>query len=126
MIDKYAHFLKTKGVHGVMVNGYTGEGLTLTVDERKKLAEEWFKVTRKYDLKMLLNIGGMSVPYVYELAEHAEKLMVDAVMIMPDMYYKPMMIEDLVKYMKDIMMYMPTRPMFYYHIPLYTEFHSKF
>lgn len=125
MIDKYAHMLKTKGIHGVMVNGYTGEGFTMTVEERKKVAEEWFKVTRKYDLKMLLNIGGMSMPETYELAEHAEKLMVDAVMVMVDFAYKPYMMEDLIKYMKDIMMYMPTRPMFYYHMPMYTGYYCK-
>jgi len=123
MIDKYAHFLKTKGMHGVMVLGYTGEGMVLTVEERKRVAEEWFKVTRKYDLKMLLNIGGMTLPEVYELAEHAEKLMVDAVMVLPDLFYKPYYVEDLVKYIKDIHMYMPTRPLMYYHIPFMTDVH---
>lgn len=126
MIDKYAHFLKTKGMHGVMVHGMTGEGMTLTVEERKRLTEEWFKVTRKYDLKMLLNIGGMTLPDIYELAEHAEKLMVDAVMVMPDLFFKPMIEEDLVKYIKDIVMYMPTRPLMYYHIPMMTDVHRKF
>jgi len=123
MIDKYAHYLKTKGMHGVMVNGITGEGMTLTVDERKRLAEEWFKVTRKYDLKMLLNIGGMPLPHIYELAEHAEKLMVDAVMIMPDTFYHPYSIEDMVMYMKDIATRMPTRPIMYYHMPSMTHIH---
>lgn len=88
MIDKYGHYLKTKGMHGVMVLGYTGEGMVLTVDERKRVAEEWFKVTRKYELKMLLNIGGMTLPDTYELAAHAEQLKVDAVMVMPDFFYR--------------------------------------
>lgn len=83
MIDKYAHFLKNKGMQGVMVLGYTGEGMVLTVEERKHVAEEWYKVTRKYELKMLLNIGGTALPEIYQLAEHAEKLKVDAVMVMP-------------------------------------------
>jgi len=126
MIDKYAHFLKAKGMHGVMVNGMTGEGMTLTLDERKKLAEKWFEVTRKYDLKMLLNIGGISITETYELAEHAERLKVDAVMLMPDLFYKPITEVDLVKYIKDIVMYMPTRPVFYYHIPFLTNVHMDF
>lgn len=126
MIDKYAHFLKNKGMQGVMVLGYTGEGMVLTVEERKHVAEEWYKVTRKYDLKMLLNIGGMALPEIYELAAHAEQLKVDAVMVMPDVYYKPYVVEDLVKYIKDIYAYMPTRPLLYYHIPYLTSVYGEF
>lgn len=121
VIDKYAHHLKTMGFHGVMVFGSTGEGMALTVEERMKLAERWFEVTRKYDLKMLLNIGGLPLPELYVLAEHAEKLKVDAVMLMPDLFYKPKTAEDLIYYIKDIAMRMPTRPIFYYHIPFMTD-----
>ena len=126
VIDKYGQYLKTMGMHGVMVNGMTGEGTTLTVDERKRLAEKWVEVTRKYDLKMLLNIGGLDLPDVYELAEHAERLKVDAVMVMPDLFYHPKTEEDLVYYLKDIVVRMPTRPILYYHIPMFTEVHCKF
>lgn len=121
MIDKYAHYLMSKGMHGVMVNGFTGEGMVLTVEERKRVAEEWYKVTRKYEMKMLLNIGGMALPEIYELAQHAEKLQVDAVMVLPDNYYKPYVVDDLVKYIKDIHAYMPSRPLLYYHIPFLTN-----
>lgn len=114
------------GMHGVMVNGMTGEGMTLTVDEHKKLTEKWFEVTRKYDLKMLVNIGGLDLADVYELAEHAEKLKVDAVMVLPDLFYHPTTEEDLLYYLKDIYAHMPTRPMFYYHIPMMTKVHCKF
>jgi len=126
VIDKYAQHLKTKGYHGVMVLGSTGEGTTLTIDERMKLTEKWYEVTRKYDLKMLLNIGGLDLPEVYLLAEHAEKLKVDAVMLMPDLFYKPRTEEDLVYYIKDIVARMPTRPVFYYHIPMMTDVYLDF
>ncbi|XP_055298417.1 N-acetylneuraminate lyase B-like [Sitodiplosis mosellana] len=121
VIDKYANYLKSMGMQGIMLNGMTGEGMTLTVDERKKLTEKWLEVTRKYDLRMLLNIGGIDLADVYELAEHAEKLKVDAVMVTPDLFYKPKTEEDLMYYLKDIMARMPTRPMFYYHIPMFTQ-----
>lgn len=107
VIDKYAHHLKNMGMHGIMVNGMTGEGMTLTMDERKKLAEKWLEVARKYELKMVLNIGGIDLPEIYELAEHAEKLKIDAVMLMPDLFYRPRVEEDLVMYLKDIMLHMP-------------------
>ncbi|XP_031628870.1 N-acetylneuraminate lyase B-like [Contarinia nasturtii] len=117
VIDKYCQYLKSKGMHGVFVNSMTGEGLTLTVEERKKLSEKWFVECSKYELKVVVNIGGLPLPYVYELAEHAEKIKIDAVMIIPDMYHKPKTAENLVYYLKDVKNYMPTRPIFYYHIP---------
>lgn len=126
VIDKYAHFLKSMGMQGVMINGLTGEGMTLLLDERKRLTEKWVEVTRKYDLKLLVNIGGMNLAEIYELAEHAEKLKVDAVMLMPDLFYKPITEEDLVLYLKDIVTRMPTRPLLYYHIPMMTNVYCKF
>lgn len=114
------------GMHGIMVNGMTGEGMTLTMDERKKLTEKWLEVARKYELKMVINIGGIDLPEIYELAEHAEKLKVDAVMLLPDLFYRPRVEEDLVMYLKDIMLHMPTRPVLYYHIPMMTEVYCKF
>lgn len=126
VIDKYAHHLKSMGMHGIMLHGMTGEGMTLTMDERKKLTEKWLEVTRKYELKMVVNIGGIDLPEIYELAEHAEKLKVDAVMLMPDLFYRPRTEEDLVLFLKDIMIHMPTRPVLYYHIPMMTEVYCKF
>lgn len=117
-IDRYSNFLKTKGVDGVVVNGWTGEGMTLTIDERKKLAEEWVRCGHKIGLKVFLLIGGCtSLAETYELAEHAEKIRVDCCLVVPDQYYRKHMTEDdLVKYLKDIYVRMGTRPFFYvYH-----------
>lgn len=125
VIDKYVQQLTTIGMHGIMVNGMTGEGMTLTIDERKKLTEKWFEVTRKYGMKMVVNIGGLPLPEVYELAEHAERLKVDGVLITTDLFYKPKTEEDLVVYLRDIMVHMPTRPVFYYHIPIMTDVYRK-
>ena len=40
-IADYALFLKNQGVAGVFVNGTTGEGYSLTDDERMIMAESW-------------------------------------------------------------------------------------
>lgn len=108
-----------------MVNGLTGEGMTLCLDERKRLAEEWFRVTRKHQLKMLLNIGGTDIADVYELAEHAEKLNVDGILVLPDLFYRPVVEEDLLQYIRDVAKYAPNTPVLYYHIPIMTAVHCK-
>ncbi|XP_055298499.1 N-acetylneuraminate lyase B-like [Sitodiplosis mosellana] len=120
VIDRYCQYLKSKNVQGVFVNGVTGEGTCLRIDERKRLAEEWFKVCRKYSLTMTLCIGGCDIVDVYYLCEHAEKLGVDSIVLMPDLFYKPKIEEDLVEYFKNVCKYCPTRPVYYYHIPEYT------
>lgn len=120
-IERYGQWLNTKGVQGILVNGITGEGTTLRVDERKRLAEEWLKVSRKYGITMVLCIGGTPITEVHELAEHAEKIGVDCITLLPDLFYTPRTEEDLVEYMKQIVKYCPTRPIYYYHIPQYTD-----
>lgn len=97
----------------------------MTVEERKRLAEEWLRVARKHGLHMILSIGGASIADVYELAEHAEKINVDAIVLLPDLFYRPKTEEDLVDYFKDILRYAPTRPFYYYHIPEHTGVYRK-
>lgn len=125
VIDKYCQYLKTKAIQGVFVNGVTGEGTCLKIDERKRLAEEWLKVCRKYGLYMVLCIGGCGIDDVYQLCEHAEKIGVDSIVLLPDLFYNPKIEEDLVEYFKDICKYCPTRPIYYFHIPEYTNVKCK-
>ncbi|XP_031634646.1 N-acetylneuraminate lyase-like [Contarinia nasturtii] len=117
VIDEYCSYLKAKGVNGVLVNGTTGEGTCLRLDERKRLAEEWLKACRKYGMTMMVQIGGCDILGVYELAQHAEKIGVDCVLCLPDLFFKPKIEEDLVSYINGIVKYCPTRPFYYYHIP---------
>lgn len=117
VIDKYCSYLKTKGVNGVLVNGTTGEGTCLRLDERKRLAEEWLKACRKYGVTMMIQIGGCDILSVFELAKHAEQIGVDCVLCLPDLFFKPKIEEDLVSYFKSISVHCPTRPLYYYHIP---------
>lgn len=94
-IDRYGHFLKEKGVEGVLVNGWTGEGMTLGVEERKKVTEEWVKCGKKYGLKVCLLVGGCTtLADTYDIAEHAERCNVDCVLVVPDPFYRKHMTEE--------------------------------
>lgn len=39
VIDKYAAWIKRRGIDGVLVNGTTGEGVCQRIDERMKSSE---------------------------------------------------------------------------------------
>lgn len=106
------------------MNGIAGEGTTLRTDERKRLAEEWLRVARKQGMTMILSIGG-GAAQVTDLLEHAEKIGVDAIVLWPDTFYKPLIEEDLVDYFKDVVKHSPTRPLLYYHVPEITDVQCK-
>lgn len=99
-MDNIGKYLKSKGIKGVLVG--TGMDATLSVETRKRFTELWFQVSRKYDLKIILNIGGLDLPEVYEFAENIEKLKVDAVIVMPDLFYQLRTVNDLVEFLNKI------------------------
>lgn len=111
---------------GVLVNGTSGEGSCLRLDERKRLAEVWSAACKKYDVTLMLQIGGCDILSVFELAKHAEKIGVDCVLCLPDLFFKPKIEEDLVSYLKSIASHCPTRPLYYYHIPRMSGVDCKF
>jgi len=120
-IDEYAKMLKMKGVDAVLVNSAIGEGVCLRLDERKRLCEEWLNACRKHQLMCMVQIGGACIADVYELAEHAEKIGVDACICLPDLFFRPLCEEDLVQYLRDVAQRCASRPLLYCHIPKLTR-----
>lgn len=74
----------------------------------------------------MVQVGGTSIGEVYELATHAEKHQADAVLVLPDLFFRPKSEEDLVEYLRDVASYCPTRPLLYYHLPEFTQVFCKF
>ncbi|XP_054742552.1 N-acetylneuraminate lyase B-like, partial [Anastrepha obliqua] len=119
-IDRYAEWLSTNRISGILVNAFTGEGPALGLSERIRNAEAWWEASQKYNLIMFLQIGGAPLPDVLVMAEHAQKLGVHAVLCLPELFYKPTTVEQLVKYMHMVAKRCIALPFFYYHLPLQT------
>ncbi|CAB1455011.1 unnamed protein product [Pleuronectes platessa] len=68
VIGPYIDYLKEKqGVNNLFVNGTTGESMSLSVAERKILAEEWcLKAKGKVD-QLIVHVGCMSLKDSQEL-----------------------------------------------------------
>jgi N-acetylneuraminate lyase len=73
----------------------------------------------------MVQIAGAPFPDVIEMATQAEQLKVDAVLCLPELYLKPKTEEKLVKYMLEIANNCPSIPLFYYHIPRFTNVDRK-
>jgi len=119
IIPKQIEALKNLGVHTHYVLGTTGEGLSLTVSERVKWAEEWVKQTRKIDpqAKIILHIGTTNTKDSVILATHAQELAVDGIASVPPYYFKPETVHDLVETMHTIANACNKIPFYYYHFP---------
>lgn len=58
-------------------------------------------------------------------AKHAECNKVDAILCLPELYFKPKTQEELVEYLKLVGDAAPNTPLLYYHIPAFTNVNSK-
>lgn len=98
----------------------------MSVAERKKVAEAWSVASKKHNLTLMVQVGGAPLCDVYELAAHAESLKVDAILCLPELYFKPRTAQDLVNYLKQVGRYCSNTPLLYYHIPMFSGVQSKF
>ncbi|CAO1331292.1 unnamed protein product [Diamesa tonsa] len=121
IIEEYARMLKDKGISAFLVNGTSGEGMSLSVDERKKVTEKWMEVCKKFEILVMVQISGCPFSDVVELAKHAASLNVDGILCLPELYFKPKTVFQLVEYMKNISKYCDKIPLYYYHIPQFTR-----
>ncbi|XP_022246851.1 N-acetylneuraminate lyase-like [Limulus polyphemus] len=125
IIPKYVDLLCTNNVRGAFVNGTTGEGPSLTMEERKLTAEKWIIAGKgKLDL-IVTQVGGCNINDAKELARHAEQHGATAIASLPPLYYKPTENRDLISYLAAIASAAPNTPFLYYHIPSYTGINVK-
>ncbi|XP_022913066.2 N-acetylneuraminate lyase-like [Onthophagus taurus] len=121
IIPKYAKYLSDNGIKGLLVNGTSGEGMSLNVTQRKVLAEKWMEVSKETKQHIMIQIGGAPLPDVLELAKHAEKIGANSILCLPELYFKPTSIHQLTNYLKLVAEAAPKTPLLYYHIPGFTN-----
>jgi N-acetylneuraminate lyase len=116
VVEKYAYKLKQDGIQGVFVCGTTGEGYSLTLEERKLVLQEWL-THREGDFKVIAHVGSTSTLQSAELARHAAEKGASAISAMGPSFFQPTRAEELVGYCARIAQEAPDIPFYYYHIP---------
>ncbi|XP_030383225.1 N-acetylneuraminate lyase-like isoform X2 [Scaptodrosophila lebanonensis] len=119
-IPRYAEMLRRNRVVGVLINGVIGEGPTMAVKERKANCEYWHRAAVKNNLLIMVQVGGAPLADVLSLASHAEDMGVSAVCTLPELFFRPRDVDQLVAYCRLVAEHCRTRPFFYYHIPSMT------
>jgi len=123
VVQHQAAHLRRSGAQAVFIGGTTGEGHSLSVVERRALAEEWAAVVKGSPLRVVLHVGANCLADARTLAEHAQQLGVSAIAAVAPSYFKPRTLDMLVECCRTIAAAAPTVPFYYYDIPAFTGIH---
>ncbi|MEY4336381.1 MAG: hypothetical protein RLZZ45_1300 [Bacteroidota bacterium] len=121
IIPTYHDFLKRNGVAGVFICGSTGEGPSMTLAEKKAVAEAWAQANRGDDqFKLIMFLGGTCLEDAKELARHASAIGLNGISITAPNYFKPSSLHQLAACCIEVAEAATDQPFYYYHIPVLT------
>jgi len=118
-IAAYSAFLSQNGVKGAFVCGSTGEGPSLTQEEKKAVISAWGAVSQPGFSKISM-LGGTCAADAKELMRHSQQAGFDAVAIVAPYYFQLASVEALVDYCVEIASEVSEMPVYFYHIPVLT------
>lgn len=121
-IERQAEGLRQHGLRGAFVCGTTGEGASLTGEERMAVARRWCEVAGD-DLEIIVHVGHASVREAGELAAHAEASGAAGVAAIAPFYFRPRGVPELVDCCARIAATAPQTRFYYYHIPEVSHVH---
>ena len=108
--------LENAGVSGLYVLGSTGEGVSLSDEERRETAEAFIGAA-KGRLPVVVQVGHGSLRSACELARHAVDAGADAVSAVAPSYFKIRSLHGLIGCLREITDAAGEAPFYYYHIP---------
>ena len=120
VVEQQAAHLLAGQVRFAFIGGSTGESHSLTLDERRALAQRWFEVARGTELKIIVHVGSNCLAEARSLAAQAQQLGAVAIAALTPSYFKPRNLDALIACCADIAAAAPATPFYYYDIPVLT------
>ncbi len=121
IIPAYYEMLKANKIKGAFICGSTGEGVSMTLEEKKAVVSAWGVCTKSdTDFIVMPLLGGTSINDCKELALHAKKAGMDAVSFTAPFYFRPATVKMLAQACIEVASVVPDMPFYYYHIPILT------
>jgi len=121
LIQPYYEFLSANEITGAFICGSTGEGVSLSAQEKIAVAEAWADCTRNdKDFKVMMFLGGTSIADCKELARNMKKIGIYGISFTAPYYFKPADVKTLARCCIEIAEAEPEIPFYYYHIPVLT------
>ena len=119
-VARQQKYYKDNGIIGAYVCGTTGEGSSLTMEEKKALFREWARY-RDEHFTVIGFVGGTSVKDAQELTAWAATCGLDAVAMTAPYYQRAANVHELALTLAEVAAAAPELPFFYYHIPILTH-----
>lgn len=120
VIPQQARLLAHNGVTGAFICGTTGEGPSLTGEERRQVAEAWL-AARPAGLTIIVHVGHLSLADARTFAQHAQHIGADAIATVAPSFFKPATQTELVAWCAQVAAAAPKLPFYYYQIPSMTS-----
>ncbi len=118
-IRDHLRFLESNGVHGVLALGTTGEGPSMSVEERQQVLDSVMQ--HRGNLFVFAGTGCASLADTVRLSVYALECGVDAVLVMPPFYFKSVEDAGVLRYFQALCDALPSSArVLLYHIPVVT------
>lgn len=108
--------LDADGVEGIYILGSTGEGVSMSREERRRVAEAYVQEAQGR-LKTVVQVGHNSLVEATQLAAHAQEIGADAISALPPFYFRPDSVDTVLDCLQEVASGAPELPLYYYHIP---------
>jgi len=118
-VRSYAQHLAADGVRGAFIGGTTGEGASLSTDERRRLTQAWCR-HRPAALAVIVHVGHNAAADSRTLARHAQEAGADAIAALAPSFFRPGDLAALVNWCGSVAAAAPRLPFYYYHMPAMT------
>ena len=116
LVPKIVDHLEGNGIAGVYIAGSTGEGMSLSDEERMAVADAYLEHCRGR-MRTVVQVGHNSMKAAAALAAHAQANGADAISATPTGYFQAEGERGLIGLMAAIAEGAPATPFYYYHIP---------
>ncbi|WP_434512709.1 dihydrodipicolinate synthase family protein [Desulfitobacterium sp. AusDCA] len=115
-VKSLTHFLIDKKVHGLFPCGSTGEGILMSTEERKKVAEVTVEEAAG-KVPVVIHTGSINVSEAIELTKHAQEIGADGAALIPPYYYS---VDEkaILDYYRTIAKQVSNFPLYIYNIPV--------
>ena len=120
VVELQAAHLAKQGITSAFITGSTGEGHSLTRDERVAIFKAWAEVAPKYATRVIAHAGSNCLEDAKYFAAAAADLGLDSVAALAPSYFKPQSLEALIDWCASIASAAPSLPFYYYDIPVLT------
>jgi N-acetylneuraminate lyase len=116
LVPDYAAWLRSNGIAGAFVGGTTGEGMSLTVEERLQLADAWRRAATA-SLRVIVHVGHTALSDCRRMAAHAEAIGADGIACLAPFFFRPERLVELVSWCEAVASAAPSVPFYFYHMP---------